>query len=253
VISSLNAGQQEAYQDSVQMCASVDDMLRMIVDYCDTRYGPDGWGLIFTSDQGIQNGDQGSSYVNADGLTVNAFGDGAGKTAIWDSSARVIGLIRGPQFDPATITQPTMHADWPATILDVFGLTDHHFHDTRDGRSLLRVTDSGDVAYDRMLPMFGDFKTISGASNRGWGIVDKRNRKYSQLNHDKTTGHFFYPDPNAGAVVYNGTTYHPAYEQRQITPTTGDNNTYDDALTAAIDFRFDPTTETHPAHTTASP
>jgi hypothetical protein len=47
--------------------------------------------------------------------------------------------------------------------------------------------------------------------------------------------------------------YLPGYEQEQISLTAGDLTTWDDALDAAMAFRYDPQTETNPSHTTVSP
>lgn len=257
VNASLSSTEQDNWQDCMQMMASIDDLIKLIADYADGRWGTDGWGIIFTSDQGIQNGDQGASYTNADGQSISSFGDGSGKTFFWDSSARTMLHIRGPHFGSGThqsdVTQPTVHADVSLTLLDLFDITDSHWHLTRDGRSLMRVTDSGDLAHNRMVPVFGDWKTGAGGGNHGFGIVDKTGRKFVELNNLKSSGKFLYPDPNVGAVTYNSSTVHPAYEQAQVTPTSGDLTTYDNALQAALAFRFDITSETHPAHTTASP
>lgn len=265
VLGNLSTAAKSAWGDCLQMMASLDDAIKLITTYCTNRWGSDGWNGIFTSDQGIQNNEQGASYVNTDGTTIPSFGDGAGKTFVWDGSARAPLHLRGSMWTAgATITQPTIHADIPLTILALFGLTDHHwltvdgnqFHTgTRDGRPLQVVTNASDVAHNRMLPVFGDFKTGAGSSNRGWGIVDKTNRKFIELNNTKSTGKLFWPDPNAGSVVYNSVTIHPAYEQAQITPTTADLNAYDTALDTAFAFRFDPSSGagTNPAHTTASP
>ncbi len=49
--------QRTTYEDRQELMASIDDMVKTLVDYLTARWG-DNWTIIFTTDQGIQNGEQ---------------------------------------------------------------------------------------------------------------------------------------------------------------------------------------------------
>ena len=212
-----NSTQRTTYEDRQELMASIDDMLTTIVGYLTARWGDD-WTIIFTTDQGIQNGEQ------------SAWGNGAIKTAIWEGSTCSMLIMRGPKFTAgATVDRMTVHADIPLTILDLFGLTDHHAHQDRDGRSLLRVTDPSDVAYGRCIPLFGDYK-----SGQGSGFIKEDGRKYILLNGVHSSAKWWSPMVD--------------YEAAQTAPTTTElsvNGPRFDAIAAA---RWNPSTNTNPAN-----
>lgn len=222
----ITSGQQDTWRGVNELLCSVDDMLGIIIGALEARWGDD-WTICFTSDQGIQNGDQ------------SARGQGSVKTGAWESSARSMCVWRGPDWAQNVVntTQQTVHADLALTILDVFGLTDHHAHVTRDGRSLLRVTDSADLSHNRSVLILGDFKTGAGQ-----GRVDKLGVKYLRIGTNDTTGFYFYPDVDYELNQYD--------EFGNVgTPSSGARNLTGSSVDALIAARFVPATDANPCHT----
>lgn len=214
----------------MQTMASVDDFLGRLLDKLDAVW-PDNYYLIFTSDQGIQYQEQ-----NIAGRL-----NGTIKTAIWEGSRRSFCLIIGPGIEQTIVDRPTMHADLPATILDMLGDFNNHFHLTRDGVSLLRVIYSSHQAYGRLIPDYGDWKTQNGE-----GYLGPDGYKFMRVLISAKSA-----SPTALSKLYDwrlpsqGGDYETAEYDAVAMGISAARHAKMDALKAA---RFDFTTESNPFH-----
>lgn len=210
---------QLVYKYIMQQMATVDDFLGRILDKLDSVW-PNDYYLIFTADQGIQQKEQ------------DQWGNGGIKTAIWEGSRRSFCFVMGPGIEYMQFDRPTMHADLPATILDMLGDTTNHMH-LRDGRSLLRVINPDDPAYDRVIPAYGGWKTISGE-----GYLGADGKKFVRAPGTTTSGKIYdWRLPSQGGD----------YESVEVDAVAnGDSAARNAMMTALNAARFDFVTETNP-------
>ena len=208
---------QGVYEAVREEMLTVNEFLRRLILKMDTvRSGQ--WFIILTSDQGIQQGEQWSR------------GNDNIKTAVWEGSRRSFMIIMGPGITAGQFNRPTMHADIPATVLDMLGLTNNHMHISRDGVSLLRIVNPSHPAYNRYISNFGDYL---GGSGQGYVGPDR-------LKYIRPTG-----VPSSGK---NYDTRKPSeggdYETAQLTPPDlAACNALTDAL---INAQMNNTTDSNP-------
>jgi arylsulfatase A-like enzyme len=150
-----------------EMLASVDDMVGRVMDECEAR----GWTdvtYMLMSDNGVQQGEMESRS----GHDVWDFR--GGKRFMWEGSVLMPLIIRRPGWGQATKSAVyTSLADVPLTILDFFGLTQHHAHTKRDGHSIMRLLeDPADPTHRRALPLVGVYKGRTSSGVSGDGIID---------------------------------------------------------------------------------
>jgi hypothetical protein len=127
-----------------EMLRSFDDAIPIICDVLEERsFG--GGTIAYTSDNGEAMMEHGAWLIGY----------------AWEEAVRVPFYIRNRRWAPgSTFTIPVGTIDWPLTVLDLFGMTTHHAHTTRDGRSLLRVTDPADSSYERAMLLDNDTQAI---------------------------------------------------------------------------------------------
>ncbi len=96
-----------AYRARLQSLQAVDDLVERIVEALERTGQLANTVIAFTSDNGWMFGEHGLVFT---------------KVVLYDESVRVPMIVRGPGFPKGkVVTQPTTHADWVPTVLELAG------------------------------------------------------------------------------------------------------------------------------------